>query len=135
MMEHWTAAYLGRRYIEGEHDCADFALAVMRDRFGRSVDLPPHAAGLRGRDRQLIRNVAEIGVRLPLADARDGDAVLMRAAGRAHTLGHHIGVYVEHETGPHTLHCLAGGVSCLTALRELDRIGLVLAGIYRWRDE
>lgn len=134
-MDHWTAAWLGRPYVEGEHDCADFTLAVMRERFGRSVDLPPHAAGLRGRDRQLMQHVVDLGVRLDPADARDGDAVLMRAAGRAQSLGHHIGVYVAHETGPHTLHCLAGAVSCLTPLRGLDRIGLVMAGIYRWRDE
>ena len=133
-MEHWTAAYLGRPYVEGEHDCADFTLAVMRERFGSGVLLPPHAAGLRGRDRQLRRHVADLAVPVRPDDARDGDALLMRAAGRAHSLGHHIGVYVSHPSGPHTLHCLAGAVSCLTPLRDLDRIGLVMEGIYRWRE-
>ena len=44
---HWAESYIGRPYVEGRHDCADFVVAVMRERFGASLALP----GPRGRVR------------------------------------------------------------------------------------
>ena len=50
---HWAEAYVGRPYIEGRHDCADFVAAVLRERFGRILALPAHGPGVRAWDRQI----------------------------------------------------------------------------------
>ena len=50
---HWAESYIGRSYVEGRHDCADFVAAVMRERFGRELALPAHGAGTRAWDRQI----------------------------------------------------------------------------------
>ena len=31
---HWAEAWLGRPWVAGEHDCADFVVAVLREQFG-----------------------------------------------------------------------------------------------------
>ena len=50
---HWAEAWVGRAYVAGEHDCADFVVAVLRERFGRTLALPAHAASVRGWDAQI----------------------------------------------------------------------------------
>ena len=50
---HWAESYIGRPYVEGRHDCADFVAAVMREHFGRELALPAHGAGTRAWDRQI----------------------------------------------------------------------------------
>ena len=50
---HWAESYIGRPYVEGAHDCADFVVAVMREHFGRELALPAHGAGTRAWDRQI----------------------------------------------------------------------------------
>ena len=50
---HWAESYIGRPYVEGAHDCADFVAAVMRERFGVSLALPAHGEGPRAWDRQI----------------------------------------------------------------------------------
>ena len=43
---HWAESYIGRPYVEGRHDCADFVVAVMRERFGRELwRCPPTGKG------------------------------------------------------------------------------------------
>ena len=62
MNKHWAEAWLGRPWIAGEHDCADFVAEVLRVEFGRALDLParaesgsgaPTGATVRGWDRQI----------------------------------------------------------------------------------
>ena len=154
---HWAESYIGRPYVEGVHDCADFVVAVMREHFGRELTLPTHGAGTRAWDRQIaaLKGVYAVHVapeargtmgapqargstvapkaRGTMGTPREGDGVLMAAAARRHSLGHHIGIWCAVAGEPYVLHCLKGVGSILHPLRDLDRRALVLEGVYRWR--
>ena len=127
---HWAEAYIGRSYVEGEHDCADFVVAVLRERFGRRVALPAHAASVRGWDAQIAALKGEHAV--PTISPREGDGVLMRAAARRRSVGHHIGLWCAVAGEPHVLHCLRGVGSILHPIRELRLRAIELEGVYRW---
>ena len=136
---HWAESYIGRAYVEGRHDCADFVVAVMRERFGRELALQAHGAGTRAWDRQIaaLKGVYAVHVapeaRGTMGTPREGDGVLMAAAARRHSLGHHIGIWCAVGGEPYVLHCLKGVGSILHPIRDLDRRALVLEGVYRWR--
>ena len=142
---HWAESYIGRPYVEGAHDCADFVVAVMRERFGRELALPAHGAGTRAWDRQIAALKGVYAVRRrasrrrraelwgTMGTPREGDGVLMAAAARRHSLGHHIGIWCAVGGEPYVLHCLKGVGSILHPIRDLDRRALVLEGVYRWR--
>ena len=138
MNKHWAEAYVGRPYVEGRHDCVDFVVAVLRERFGRTLALPAHAATLKARDAQIAALKGVYAVRVTPeargapAVPRDGDGVLMAAAARRHSVGHHIGIWCAVAGEPYVLHCLKGVGSILHPLRDLDRRALVLEGVYRW---
>ncbi len=129
--QHWAESYIGRLYVEGRHDCADFVAAVMREHFGRELALPTHGAGTRAWDRQIAALKGVYARRT--ATPREGDGVLMAAAARRHSLGHHIGIWCAVAGEPYVLHCLKGVGSILHPIRDLDRRALVLEGVYRWR--
>ena len=129
--QHWAESYIGRPYVEGAHDCADFVVAVMRERFGVSLALPAHGEGPRAWDRQIAALKGVYARRT--ATPREGDGVLMAAAARRHSLGHHIGIWCAVAGEPYVLHCLKGVGSILHPIRDLDRRALVLEGVYRWR--
>ncbi len=136
---HWAESYIGRAYVEGRHDCADFVAAVMRERFGRELALPAHETGTRAWDRQIAALKGIYAVRVApeargtMGAPREGDGVLMAAAARRHSVGHHIGIWCAVGGAPYVLHCLKGVGSILHPLRDLDRRALVLEGVYRWR--
>ena len=127
---HWAEGYVGRAYVEGRHDCADFLVAVLRERFGRRLALPAHAADVRGWDAQIaaLKGVHAVRTTQP----QEGDGVLMVAAGRGRSMGHHIGLWCAVGGEAHVLHCLKGVGSILHPLRDLGRRALVLEGVYRW---
>jgi len=127
---HWAEAYVGRPYVEGRHDCADFVAAVLRERFGRTLALPAYGAGVRAQDRQIaaLKSVYATRTTAP----QEGDGVLMTAAGRARSIGHHIGIWCTVGAEPYVLHCLKGTGSILHPVRDLSGRALVLEGVYRW---
>ena len=130
---HWTDAYVGRRYVEGRHDCVDLVATVLRKHFARVWRPPPRAEGVRARDAQVAALAGEHARPLgPGETARDGDGVLMRAAGRRRGIGHHIGLYVALPAGPSVLHCQRGLGTVLQPLAGLETRGLEVAGLYRW---
>ena len=132
---HWSDKYLGRPYLRGEFDCADLVVEVARAEFGRAVALPRHAEGVRARDRQIEQLTGELGRRLDRAAGetiQDGDIVLMKAAGRRLSLGHHIGVAAMLPLAACVLHCLAGVGVARHPLDCLAARQLTLTGIYRW---
>lgn len=126
------------RRCPDEWDCADFVRHVAAERFGLHVPLrsarlpgPRGDHGVRKRDAQVLAGAEQLAD--PVDAPRDGDVALMRALGRSRSLGHHIGVWCRVET-PHALHLMAGCARpVLTPLDRLERIGLELAGVYRWR--
>ena len=130
---HWTDAYVGRRYVAGRHDCVDLVVTVLREHFSRVWRPPPRAEGVRARDAQVAALAGEHARALgPGEIARDGDGVLMRAAGRQRGIGHHIGLYVALSTGPATLHCQRHLGTVLQPLAGLPARGLEVVGLYRW---
>ena len=89
-LQHWAEAYIGRPWVAGEHDCADFVVAVLREQFGLALALPAHdpddgardrATSVRGWDRQIAALRADYAE--PTDAPQDGDGVLMRARGGA----------------------------------------------------
>ena len=130
-LQHWAEGYVGRAYVDGRHDCADFVVAVLRERFGRALALPAHAASARAWDAQIA---ALKGVYAERTTApAEGDGVLMMAAGRRRSMGHHIGLWCAVAGEPYVLHCLRGVGSILHPIRDLGLRALALEGIYRWR--
>lgn len=129
-MSHWTDSWLTRPLPAG-YDCADLVVDVQAAHFDRRVRLPQHAATLRTRDRQ-IAELSE-GLGRPLdRPPEEGDAVLMRAAGRGRTMGHHLGIWCAPGGVPSVLHWLAGIGVCRHAVEELPARGLEVTGIYAW---
>lgn len=129
---HWSHAWLGRAWEPGRYECGDFAADVLRSRFGVRVALP-RGRGVRERDALAARLAGAVARPLAPGEApREGDGVLMRAAGRRAAIGHHVGLWCAPADRACVLHCMAGHGARLDALRDLPLRGLELAGIYRW---
>ena len=130
-MAHWAEAWLGRPWVAGEHDCADFVVEVLREQFGRALDMPVHAESVRGWDRQIAALREEYA--LPTIAPQDGDGVLMHARGARRLRRYHLGLWADVGGVAHVLHCQDGAGSILHPIRDLQLRALDLEGIYRWR--
>ena len=150
---HWAEAWLGRPWIAGEHDCADFVAEVLRAEFGRALDLPVHVApeargsagareratSVRGWDRQIATLRDEYASRVvpeargTLSAPQDGDGVLMVARGARRLRRYHLGLWAGIGGIAHVLHCQEAAGSILHPIRDLGLRALELEGIYRWR--
>ena len=137
---HWAEAWLGRPWVAGEHDCADFVADVLRVEFGRALDLPVHAepgsgaptgATVRGWDRQIATLKGDFA--LPTTAPQDGDGVLMVAKGARRLRRYHLGLWAGIGGVAHVLHCQDGAGSILHPIRDLGLRALELEGVYRWR--
>ncbi len=132
-MAHWSERYIGRAYVAGEFDCAHLVVLVQREQFRRQINLPVHATSIRARDAQINALSGDYARRRRGDEsAQEGDAVLMRRAGRRRVSGHHIGLYVWAGSQAHVLHCQAGLGTCLHTLADLPHRGLEMTGIYQW---
>ena len=128
---HWAEAYIGRPWIAGEHDCADFVVAVLREQFEIALDLPAHAESVRGWDRQIAAMRADYAE--PTDAPQDGDGVLMRARGARRLRRYHLGLWADVGGEAHVLHCQEAAGSILHPIRDLALRALELEGIYRWK--
>lgn len=113
-----------------DYDCADLAIDVARELFGREIDLPtlrPRPQGTRGQAAALRVAMGELA--RPVDTPIDGDLVLMRLKGTE--IAGHIGTYLHVAHEPHVLHTsLAMGFAALHKIRDLARYGLQLEGYY-----
>ncbi|RXZ42834.1 hypothetical protein EBB06_12555 [Crenobacter cavernae] len=127
---HWSDAYLGRPYLEGEFDCAALAGAVAREVLGLAVTLPgERLAGLRGMSAQVAAHKEALAARA--GEPADGQPLLMIARGRLN----HIGVACWLAGEWWVLHADRGaGMVVRQRLRELERLGYTIEGYYRWRE-
>jgi hypothetical protein len=114
-------------------DCADLALLVQRELFGRDVML----AGKRPRPLTSTEQDAAIAdycgqLAEPVESPCDGDIVLMREIGQS--MAGHIGTYFFLSHAPHVLHTAAWmqGGSSLHRLQDIKSYGLTVTGYYRW---
>lgn len=125
--------FVGIPYCPRHMDCADLALMVQRELFGRTVVL----AGKRARPLDLEAQAAAIAdycseLGMAVEQPKDGDAVLMRDFD-AEQAGH-IGIYVFTNYAPHVLHTSHRlGASVLHRVQDLQGYGLVVEGYYRWK--
>lgn len=126
--------FIGIPYCPRRMDCADLAILVQRELFGKTVFL----AGKRPRPLHPAEQDAAIDeyrdqLAAPVEHPQDGDAVLMREPG-AERAGH-IGTYFFINYAPHVLHTAAWmqGGSTLHRLQDLSSLGLTVEGYYRWK--
>lgn len=133
----WQAAqtYVGTPYVAGVFDCADLAVQVQREVFGRTVCLPqdrPRPQGTRGQGAAITRLHTQVADRMDVPCT--GHGVLM-FEGFAGTQTWHIGtVFLHPDTGAvWVLHNSAKLQSAaLQSLDTLQRFGLKLEGFYAW---
>ena len=128
--------YVGREYVPGRYDCADLAMDVAREVYGRAVEMPqdrPRPTRVRAMVRALDRIPVAVAAPRAAGEApQDGDAVLL-SAGLARPT--HIGIVAMIGGEPWVLHNDDHwGSSVLTRLRELRAAGWHLHGVYAWTD-
>lgn len=125
--------FIGIPYCPRHMDCADLALLVQRELFGREVVL----AGKRARPLGALDQAAAIAsyceeLGTAVQQPQDGDAVLMRDFDVAQV--GHIGIFVFTNYAPHVLHTSHKlGGSRLHRMQDLQGYGLVVEGYYRWK--
>jgi len=125
--------FIGIPYDARHMDCADLALLVQSELFGREVLL----AGKRPRPLREEAQAKAIHaytqqLAVPVAQPLNGDAVLMREAGQA--LAGHVGTYLFLNYAPMVLHSShALGSSVLHRVQDLPGYGLQIEGYYRWK--
>lgn len=126
-MGHWTNAYVGLPYVDGEQDCAEIVARVEREVFGRSVQVPRvRAIGPFGKSAQIA--YARDDLADPVDAPVEGDVVLMRVCGLWH-----VGVWF-HLGEPWVLHALKrSGQVVIHRLRDLAALGIRVEGFYRMR--
>lgn len=125
--------FIGIPYCPRRMDCADLAMLVQRELFGRAVQL----SGKRPRPLDESAQAAAVHAYAqllaePASHPQDGDAVLMREAGTPRA--GHIGTYFFINFTPyvlHTSHALGGSV--LHRQQDLKGFGLTVEGYYRWK--
>lgn len=112
-----------------DFDCADFAVHLAREHFGKNVSLPNSRPRGDGANNELHDISKGYGTRTD--DPQDGDFVLMQNMGDS--VPTHCGVYLVLNGEPCVFHCAkrAGG-SIIHRVRQLPRIGLKIEGFYKW---
>lgn len=124
--------FTGIAYCPRHFDCADLAMQVQRELFGRAVLLPgkrPRPMDAAGQDAALNAYIDQMAD--PVATPQDGDLVLMREPGAE--LAGHVGTFFFVNYAPHVLHTAAWmqGGSTLHRLQDLSGFGLTVEGYYR----
>lgn len=135
MASHWSDAYIGRPYVEGEFDCAELARLAQAEVFGRAIAMPSErvylgldgAAKLRAMRDQLAACKDDYGT--PTDAPEDGDAALIRSRGRID----HVGIYCLIGGEAWVLHAAPHCGVVRMRLRQLDLYGYHLEGFYKWK--
>ncbi|MRT31177.1 hypothetical protein [Herbaspirillum sp. CAH-3] len=119
--------YVGRRYDPASFDCADLAVLLQRDLFGKKIVMPTHRARRLAPAAAIERYRAELGRPIERHEIQDGDVVLI-CSDFIHigTLFHVNGAWcVLHNSRS------LGGV-WLHRLSDLPALNLFIEGYYRW---
>lgn len=124
-------AYVGREYVAGAFDCADLAVLVQREVFGRDVRLPSHPQGTAGQRASILRHREAAATRVDVPFT--GCAVLLFAVNQKGDHIYHIGTAALHRGEVLVLHNSyeCGGVR-MDKLQSLLSWGMKLEGYYAW---
>lgn len=133
---HWSWAYVGRRYVDGEFDCGELARLVQKEVFGKDVAIATERGYLKaeGTLAKFRAMSAQIAAELPSCCEpttlpREGDGVLLVTRGHAQ----HVGVYCFIAREPWVLHASDSSRQVvLTRIRDLAVRGMRVEGYYRW---
>lgn len=125
-MTHWSDQYLGRPWIAESYNCADLAIEVQRDVFGRIAKIEGAHSGDMDVLDQAIRAELESAAILTYAP-KDGDGVLLSNGSMLH-----VGIYCNMQE-PWVLHNVAKAGVVRHRLRDLHRYGFTVEGYYQWR--
>ncbi len=126
--------FVGIPYCPRRMDCADLAMLVQREVFGRDVAFAgkrPRPLTAADQDAAIASYTAQLAD--PVDTPRDGDIVLMREGGKS--MAGHVGTFFFLNYAPHVLHTagwMQGG-SSLHRLQDVGGFGLTVTGIYRWK--
>lgn len=127
-MPHWSERYLGLSYAPGNFDCADLAVKVQREVFGREVVLPSdHGSDPFGRNARIEAH--KLACAEPVDEPADGDAVLLITNGRLQ----HIGLLCLIRGERWVLHNRKALGVTRGRLRDLEAQGYRVEGFYAWR--
>lgn len=123
-VEHYTR----RRYNVGSFDCADLAIDVQREVFGREIQLPVHPRGKRSQAVAIARH-ADACTRVLSAPQTGCLALMQGLEGRWH-----IGTVVTDAAGtPWLLHAHSAELGVLLhPLAEVSELGLRVIEFREW---
>lgn len=123
-VEHYT----NRRYSVGSFDCADLAIAVQREVFGREVKIPAHPRGKRSQAAAIARH-ANACTRVLSTPETGCIALMLGTEGRWH-----IGTVVMNAAGtPWLLHAHSDELGVLLQpLSEVSELGLRVVEFREW---
>jgi len=120
--------YIGRRYDADSFDCADLAVLIQDELFGRHVQLPGGRGRRQAPTATLERYRADLATEISRDEIEPGDVLLMKGEVL------HIGTLFFVGGCWRVLHnsYRLGGV-WLHKLSELSSYGLRVEGFYRWK--
>ena len=128
-MSHWAEQYIGRPWVEKQHECGHFFCAVMKERFGLEVQpIDADALSLRSCIRALNGEHPEFANWVEVDTPREGDCVRMSHAKHPH----HVGLWVDVDGGG-VLHCVEGAGVVLSSRRSLRVTGWKIVSLMRHR--
>lgn len=111
-------------------DCADFAILVQRELFGRHVTLPAARPRIHTGGQRHVESISR-EYAAPTQHPKNGDLILMRQCGKSRAT--HVGVYFFRDYEAWVLHCSEdNGFSVAQRVRELPDSSVEVAGYYTW---
>jgi hypothetical protein len=125
--------YVGRAYVPGVFDCADLAVLVQREVFGRTVTLPlqRHPGGVAGQRAAILALRSAVASRVDVPCT--GCAALFTELNDKGDHQYHIGTVALHRGDVWVLHnSFAQGSVALNRLVDLQAQGMKLEGWYAW---
>lgn len=128
MLASQIEPFIGLPYDEAELDCADLAVLIQRELFGKEVSLPGRRQRMNAPAASINRYSSELAVPIERDELQDGDVIVFRDG----TL--HIGTVFLLSGRAWVLHTtMTGGYSLLQPLSDLPGYGLRTEGYYRWK--
>lgn len=132
-MAHWTDPYIGLPYVIDSFDCTHLIEKVFKDECGRELQLPmERTGGVVMLSKQIADERDNYVTQVKMKEAKDFDIIIMKQNNRLN----HVGVFANVNGLKCVLHNVRNvGSVVLHKIRELDKIGLTVEGVYRFKEE